>query len=157
MFAPLTCAVPQGSILGPIIFSLHMVPLGYILHRHGIAFRYYADDTDIFSREAHISYVLFSVHVIFWLRAILLTQYSHFSLLVSVYKTAVQLNCEKGFVCRIRSAFEGHGWLVESRIVGLEKKASLSTDLAHFPLPPLLSPSLSHTHKSSVFNFNLFI
>ena len=39
--------VPQGSVLGSILFIIYASPLGDIVHKYGINFHLYADDLSI--------------------------------------------------------------------------------------------------------------
>ena len=47
----LTYGVPQGSVLGRVLFTLYAAPLANITNRHNFQHYFYADDTQLHNSD----------------------------------------------------------------------------------------------------------
>ena len=40
--------MPQGSVLGPVLFSVYTIELAWVLSHHRVQFKMFADDTQLY-------------------------------------------------------------------------------------------------------------
>ena len=50
----LQCGVPQGSVLGPVLFTAYIGTLAFLLEALGVSYHLFADDTRLYIKVENI-------------------------------------------------------------------------------------------------------
>ena len=57
------CGMPQGSVLGPILFTVYTSPIAKVSEAHGISQQQYADDTQLHVAVSKLSLTTATVNL----------------------------------------------------------------------------------------------